>query len=84
MASNNEAPREVYPGFSDDAIKGIFFLKDSFINLMGVKNSFLSSNMKFRQQQQQQEENRRKNLAAALTMRTPIKKKKIVLGPIVF
>ena len=40
-------------------------------------------NIKFRHQQQQQEENRRKNLVAALTMRTPIKKKEIVLWPIV-
>ena len=49
---------------------------------MGINSSFLGSNMKFRHQQQQQEEKKRKNLAAALTMRTPAKKKKIVLWPI--
>ena len=50
---------------------------------MGVNRSFLSSNIKFRHQQQEQEQNRRKNLAAALTTRTSIKKKEIVLWPIV-
>ena len=39
---------------------------------------WLLLNMKSRHQQQQQEENSRKNLAAALTVRTPMKKRKIV------
>ena len=82
MVSNNEAPGEIYGGFSDDVISN-FFSKDSFTSLMGVNSSLLGSNMKFRHQQQQQEENKRKNLAAALTMRTPTKKKEIVLWSIV-
>ena len=82
MVSNNEAPREIYGGFSDD-VKSNFFSKDSFTSLMGVNSSLLRSNVKFRHQQQQQEESKSTNLATTLTMRIPTKKKKIVLWPIV-
>ena len=51
---------------------------------MEVNTSFLSGSKKFSYQQQQQEEDRSKNFVAALTMRTPMKKKKIVLWSIVF
>ena len=50
---------------------------------MEVNSSFLSGNKSFSHQQQQQGENRGKNFAAALTMRTSMKKK-IVLWSIVF
>ena len=59
MVYNNEAPHEIYPGFSSNVIRNFFFFEDSFISLMGVNSSFLSSSKKFRHQQQQQEENSR-------------------------
>ena len=92
MASNNKALCEIYPGFSDDVLR-IFFFNDSFISLMEINCSFLVGNKKLKHNNNRrkrtgvrilrQEENRSKNFAAALTMRTVMKKKK-VLWSIVF
>ena len=70
MASNSEAPHEIYPGFFDDVIRNFLFQRQ-FYQPDGS-------------QQQLSQQNTRQNLAAALTMRTPMKRKKIVLWPIVF